>query len=297
MLDLHYLKIFYEAGKERNFSKAARNLNISQSAVSIQIKNFEEELNTKLFDRKNNLAMELTYAGQVLFKTAQEIFIKVNRTDIKMQNIKNGMQDKITIGSTIIVGEPMLSKVIKELSLKDEKIKYEIIIQRKEILFDLLKEGKIDIALMGDFYIKDTYLEIININEFPFVLVNYEKIKNIKELEKSTLISRNDSNILEKNIDHLSNHYGLDIEKRITVNGSVKLIKNMVKEKMGYAILPYYCVVDEIKSGEFFPIVNFSNYKDGYQAVILKGNQDKEVLETIEFLKKFDMTFLNENNK
>ena len=49
MLDLHYLRIFYEVAKEKSFSNAAKNLFINQSAVSIQIKKFEDILGSKLF--------------------------------------------------------------------------------------------------------------------------------------------------------------------------------------------------------------------------------------------------------
>ncbi|MGL5901830.1 MAG: LysR family transcriptional regulator, partial [Cetobacterium sp.] len=75
-MDLHYLRIFYEVGKEKSFTKAANKLYINQSAVSIQVKKFEEILNSKLFDRSSK-KIRLTYTGEALFKMAEEIFEKV----------------------------------------------------------------------------------------------------------------------------------------------------------------------------------------------------------------------------
>ena len=37
-MDIHHLKIFFEACNEKSFTKAAKKLFISQSAVSIQIR-------------------------------------------------------------------------------------------------------------------------------------------------------------------------------------------------------------------------------------------------------------------
>ena len=219
----------------------------------------------------------------------QEVFMAVNRTDIKMQKIKNGGPKKVTIGSTIIIGEPLLPKVLKGLKENSGETVYEIVIQKKEILFDMLREGKIDIALMGDYFMKDKEFEVYPIQEFPFVLVHYEKLKKIKELENFSLIARTDSYILEKNIDYLNNYYEINIKNRIIINGSVKLIKNYVKEKMGFAILPYYSVVNEINEGIFYPLVYFNDQKDGYQAVVLRDNNDPEVQSTLEFLRNYNI--------
>ena len=41
-MDIHHLKIFFEACNEKSFTKAAKKLFISQSAVSIQIKKLEK---------------------------------------------------------------------------------------------------------------------------------------------------------------------------------------------------------------------------------------------------------------
>ena len=47
-MDIHHLKIFFEACREKSFTKAAKKLYISQSAVSIQIKKLETKLDIQL---------------------------------------------------------------------------------------------------------------------------------------------------------------------------------------------------------------------------------------------------------
>lgn len=290
MLDLHYLRIFYEVAKEKSFSKAAGNLYINQSAVSIQIKKFEETLSTKLFDRTNSKKIELTYAGEVLFRTAEEIFQKVGRVEKEINQVIQFKKGKIIIGATHIIGEPLLPKIIKQFTDKYPEIEYEIYIQERDILLQWLKEGKIDVFLLGDYYISDKTFSIIPINDFPFVLVYHQEISSLKELEHIPMINRNDSIILEKKVDFLESKYGIKIEKRITVNGSIETIKNLVIERMGYSILPYYCVYDELLTKKLYTILSFEEYKNGYQAVVVKDKLDKyEINLFIDFIKDFNI--------
>lgn len=286
-MDLHYLRIFYEVAKEKSFTKAANNLYINQSAVSIQVKKFESILNVKLFDRSSK-KIKLTYAGEVLFKTAIDIFQKVKRAEKEMEKIVLYEKGKIIIGATHVIGEPLLPMILKEFLSKFKEIEVEVYIKERDVLLEWLREGKVDIALMGDFYIKDKSLEVIPINDYPFVLVNKEKVENFKEMEDLVLINRNDSLLLEKDIEYFEKEYGVSIENRMVVNGSVETVKSLVKEGMGFCILPYFCVHEELANGELQLLLDFKSFKDGYQAVIAMDKiENVELKKFIKFLKIF----------
>ena len=285
-MDLHYLKIFYEVAKEKSFTKASRNLFINQSAVSIQIKRFEELINAKLFDRSTK-KIKLTYSGEVLYKIAEDIFNKINRAEKEIEKIVLYEKGKIVIGATHIIGEPLLPKILTELRQKYPEIDFEVYIQERDTLLERLIEGKVDIVLMGDFYINDKNMEVIPINEYPFVLINNKPVTDFKDFEKMNFVSRNDSLLLEKKIDSLEKNHKISITKRITVNGSVETVKKMVMEGIGFAILPYYCVYEEIESGEIKMIADFKGIKDGYQAVIIQDKKSNdEINKFIKLLKE-----------
>lgn len=285
-MDLHYLKIFYEVAKEKSFTKASRNLFINQSAVSIQIKRFEELINAKLFDRSTK-KIKLTYSGEVLYKIAEDIFNKINRAEKEIEKIVLYEKGKIVIGATHIIGEPLLPKILTEFRQKYPEIDFEVYIQERDTLLERLIEGKVDIVLMGDFYINDKNMEVIPINEYPFVLINNKPVTDFKDFEKMNFVSRNDSLLLEKKIDALEKNHKISITKRITVNGSVETVKKMVMEGIGFAILPYYCVYEEIESGEIKMIADFKGIKDGYQAVIIQDKKSNdEINKFIKLLKE-----------
>lgn len=268
-MDLHYLRIFYEVANERSFTKAANKLFINQSAVSIQVKKFEEMLNTKLFDRTSK-KIKLTYSGEVLFKISEEIFQKVKRAEKEIEKIVLYDKAKISIGATHLIGEHLLPRIVREFHAAHPEVEFDLIIKERDLLIKELKEGKVDLALMGTYYLKDNDLETIDIDMYPFVIVGGEPVEDPKTLIDKKLIMRDDSPLTNKNIALFEKKNNITLDNRLMVRGSIETMKNLVKEGMGYTMLPYYCVSKEIKDGKFFLIEDFNENKDGYQIVVTK---------------------------
>ncbi len=65
------LNCFRAAAEQQSFSKAAEQLNLTHSAVSRAIRLLEEDIGTKLFDRRNR-AVFLTSAGRELAQATQQ---------------------------------------------------------------------------------------------------------------------------------------------------------------------------------------------------------------------------------
>lgn len=268
-MDLHYLRIFYEVANERSFTKAANKLFINQSAVSIQVKKFEEMLNTKLFDRTSK-KIKLTYSGEVLFKISEEIFQKVKRAEKEIEKIVLYDKAKISIGATHLIGEHLLPRIVREFHAAHPEVEFDLIIKERDLLIKELKEGKVDLALMGTYYLKDNDLETIDIDMYPFVIVGRDPVEDPKTLVDQKLIMRDDSPLTNKNIALFEKKNNITLDNRLMVRGSIETMKNLVKEGMGYTMLPYYCVSKEIKDGKFFLIEDFNENKDGYQIVVTR---------------------------
>ena len=63
-------------------------------------------------------------------------------------------------------------------------------------------------------------------------------------------------------------------------------MKNLVKEGLGYTILPYYCVSNEVEEEEFIIIEDFMENKDGYQIIVTKDRADSvESRKFVDFVK------------
>ncbi|MCI6151808.1 LysR family transcriptional regulator [Fusobacterium perfoetens] len=288
-MDLHYLKIFYEVAKEKSFTKAATKLYINQSAVSIQIKKFEELLNAKLFDRSSK-KIRLTYAGEALYRMAEDIFNKVQRAEKEINRIIKLGKAKIIIGSTSIIGDPLLPKLMKEFSEEYPEIEYEIQIADKPTLLKILKEGSIDIALVDEEHIVDPNLDILTVEKVPYYLITADENVNINNVTEHPLISRNNVPNNLKAINFLEEKYQINFDNRIIVQGSLQIIKGMVKNKLANVILPYYAIHKEIINGEFRVIEEISEVKDGYQVIVTKDkNSLVPIIKFLNFISNYKL--------
>ena len=85
-MDWDKLRIFHATAQAGSFTHAGSTLGLSQSAVSRHISQLERNLKTKLFHRHAR-GLILTEQGEVLYRTAREVFSKISLTEA---NISEG---------------------------------------------------------------------------------------------------------------------------------------------------------------------------------------------------------------
>ena len=287
-MDIHHLKIFFEACNEKSFTKAAKKLYISQSAVSIQIKKLEHTLGLQLIER-NSKNFKLTFAGKELFKMSQDVFERISRMENEMKKILQYKKGKISIGATHNIGEPILPRIMIEFRKKFPEIEFDLYIKNKESLVKHLKEGTVDIALMEEYFIEDKEIKVIETDEYPFVVVTSVDVESYEDLKEVPLLKR-DTLLTTKYLDFFEKIIGFNLEKRIAVNGSIETMKNLLKQGLGFAILPYYSVYEEVEKGILKTIHSFEKSEDRFQIVLIRENEDKEgINKFVEFLKNYEI--------
>ncbi|ACZ09629.1 HTH-type transcriptional activator CmpR [Sebaldella termitidis] len=287
-MDIHHLKIFFEACNEKSFTKAAKKLYISQSAVSIQIKKLEHTLGLQLIER-NSKNFKLTFAGKELFKMSQDVFERISRMENEMKKILQYKKGKISIGATHNIGEPILPRIMIEFRKKFPEIEFDLYIKNKESLVKHLKEGTVDIALMEEYFIEDKEIKVIETDEYPFVVVTSVDVESYEDLKEVPLLKR-DTLLTTKYLDFFEKIIGFNLEKRIAVNGSIETMKNLLKQGLGFAILPYYSVYEEVEKGILKTIHSFEKSEDRFQIVLIRENEDKEgISKFVEFLKNYEI--------
>ena len=90
----------------------------------------------------------------------------------------------------------------------------------------------------------------------------------------------------------IEDKYRVAFNTKINVNGSLEVIKGMVREEIGNVILPYYAVHKEIEKGEFKVIYKVNDIKDGYQAVITKDKKSLiQIIKFINFIQDYKIQF------
>jgi transcriptional regulator, lysR family len=288
-VDVHHLKIFFEACKEKSFTKAAKNLFISQSAVSIQIKKLETKLGIQLIER-NSKNFRLTFAGKELYRMSKDVFDKILRVEKEMEKISQFGKGKICIGATHNIGEPVLPRIMVEFKKHNPEIEFDLYIKNRESLVRHLKEGTVDIALMEEYFIEDKEIKVIETEEYPFVVVAGKEISDYKELEQMQLLKR-DTVLTSKYLDLFEKIIGFNLENRIVINGSIETMKNLIKSGLGFAVLPYYSVYEEIEKGTLKIIHNFEKSEDKFQIAYIRENGEKSgIAKFVKFVRNYKIT-------
>ena len=88
-LDWDKLRIFHAAAEAGSFTHAADKLHLSQSAISRQVSSLEQDVGVALFNRHAR-GLILTEQGEVLFRTAHEVLMKLESAQAKLAPSRAG---------------------------------------------------------------------------------------------------------------------------------------------------------------------------------------------------------------
>lgn len=112
-MNLSYLETFVTVANHRSFSGAARALNLTQPAVSKHIAVLEAIYGARLINRSSR-RVELTEAGQALYRYAVEILDLMARAARDVSSFGQTIKGHLHIGASTIPGQYVLPAVLKE---------------------------------------------------------------------------------------------------------------------------------------------------------------------------------------
>lgn len=117
-LNHNHLYYFWLAGKHRNLTQAAKELGLAQPTVSAQIRSLEEQLNAALLTRRGR-NIELTEAGQIVFRHADEMFQISSEIPDALSGRFTGQPRVLHVGTSDFVPKPIIRQILEPL-LKDD---------------------------------------------------------------------------------------------------------------------------------------------------------------------------------
>ena len=112
-MDWDKLRVFHAVAEAGSFTHAGETLGLSQSAVSRQIGALEETLNLPLFHRHAR-GLILTEQGELLFRTAREIFSKLAMTEALLSESRDRPTGHLKITTPTAFGTIWLTPRLKE---------------------------------------------------------------------------------------------------------------------------------------------------------------------------------------
>ncbi len=112
-MDWDKLRVFHAVAEAGSFTHAGEALNLSQSAVSRQISALEESLSVPLFHRHAR-GLILTEQGELLYRTAREVFAKLAMTEAMLTESKDRPKGPLKVTTTVSFGASWLTPRVRE---------------------------------------------------------------------------------------------------------------------------------------------------------------------------------------
>lgn len=185
-LTLRQIRIFICAAKHMNFSKAAEELHISAPAVSLQIKEMEEDIGVSLFLREGR-RVELTSAGEYFLLYARRIISTLKEAGDTMERLK-GQDARILKIGLVSTAKYFVPKILAQFKQEYPRVQIRIDVRNRQQLVELLREGDIDIAIMGQPPQEiDTRVEAFAKHPHAFIASPGNKLAGLENISPKTL--------------------------------------------------------------------------------------------------------------
>ncbi|MHA8137604.1 LysR family transcriptional regulator [Lactobacillaceae bacterium Scapto_B20] len=140
------LEYFINLTQIKNFSKVAHKFNVSQPTITFALQRLERELDSKLIIRHRTHELVVTDSGKQFLLHANAILDHYRLAKAELNNLKD---TKLVLGLPPVIENHYFAKLSAKLKQTGLLNKIETIESGSEATLNALKNGEIDLALMG----------------------------------------------------------------------------------------------------------------------------------------------------
>jgi DNA-binding transcriptional LysR family regulator len=242
-MDWDKLRVFHAVAEAGSFTHAGESLNLSQSAVSRQISALEESLSVPLFHRHAR-GLILTEQGELLFRTAREVFAKLAMAEGLISESKDRPKGPLKITTTVAFGSIWLTPRIREFLDLYPEIQVSLVVDDSEL--DLsMREADVAIRMtpprQPDLIQRHLVSVQVHIYASPDYIQKHGQPKRPEELEEHRIIVYGeDARPPVPGVNWLlevGNKPGHDRRPILTVNNTYGMLR-AIMSGLGIAALP-----------------------------------------------------------
>ena len=189
-MDWDKLRIFHAVAEAGSFTHAGESLNLSQSAVSRQIGALEESLKVSLFHRHAR-GLILTEQGELLYRTAHEVFAKLAMTEAQLTESKDKPKGQLKVTATVALGSTWLTPRMGEFLEIYPDVDVDLVLEDREL--DLsMREADVAIRMSPPRQpeLVQRHLLTVNMHIYasPAYIKKYGAPKNVDEIDNHRVI-------------------------------------------------------------------------------------------------------------
>ena len=147
-MDIKQLRSFCTVAEKGGFSVAAKALGVSQPTVSFQVSSLEDELGTKLFDRRGRTST-ITKSGEVLYQYSRRILELSSEAEQAIEQLKGLVRGRLIIGASTIPGEYILPDLLRRFRLGFPGIEVQLIVDDTKGITKRVIENEVELGIVG----------------------------------------------------------------------------------------------------------------------------------------------------
>ena len=154
-------KIIYELHQNPSITKVSGLLYKSQSAITKRLQSMEEELACRIVARTPQ-GVTFTKEGEFLFQMAEKHLQLENEIQEGLRLLRAQHKETIIIGSAYTYTKYSLYDVLNPFTAAHPNISIRVINKQSNQLYEMLMEGKLDVAFIRSDYTANVYHDLID---------------------------------------------------------------------------------------------------------------------------------------
>ena len=256
MLDLRALRYFVHIARFGSVSRAAAYLRIAQPALSRQVRKLEAACGAALLVRHGR-GVELTEGGRILLRRAEEILNAAEQARMEVAANADEPIGQITLAVTPSAGQVLVPPLMRAATEHFPKVVLKVVEGYTGIIHQGLLSGRFDLGVLG--VQRDmSGLDMVPLMEEEMLVIGPPPGADFppppaafrfSDLESLPMFLPSRPNFVRVLLDDIM----LDQDVRLNVVrevDSVEISKALVKARLGYGILSYGSVFDDVARGE-----------------------------------------------
>ncbi|MFA0294402.1 LysR family transcriptional regulator [Vibrio splendidus] len=255
--DLNDMMVFLAVVEAGSFTLAAQRLNIPKANISRKVSRLEERLEVTLLTRSTR-SQHLTEAGKRYLTHCKQIHEQIDLAEASVCEVLNEVKGNIKIGTSVTIGQQILKPTLSQFlhQYPDINVELNLVNRRVNFIeegFDLIiRVGKLDdSSLIGK--------KLGSIERKLFASTDYFKkrqipqaVEQLAECDLLLISALNNNNKLR--LFSADKEHVLSTNPRLLVD-DYAILKQLVLDGLGIAVLPDYMCSHEIENGELIEIL------------------------------------------
>ncbi len=258
-INIELYKTFFCVAKNKNITKAAKELLITQPAVSKSIKTLEEQIGCPLFIRSKK-GVVLTEEGKVFYEQISKAMEIIATAEEKIQEIVSLDYGYLNIGVSNTLVKKFLLPYLEKFHKMYPKIKISIDTNPTYELINRVRNGVVDLIIINmpaklpndfiQFKLKEVHDMFVANNSFKELK---NKVIPLKDLSKYPLILMAKNSNTRDFLDKYLESKGITLNPEIELT-SYSLVTEFTKIGMGIGVVTKEYLNNELEDGTLFEV-------------------------------------------